>query len=272
MMRVFIRPYHAASRAVKAIKEELKIRSLKIDGTSKYSPKNGDIIINYGNSQSFNYYPATVLNTPDVVELCADKMEFYRNHRNRYIPQTLCERAGIEDVHKRVFKERVGKDDVPVIVRTLTRASQGRGTYYFDSVNNLPKNYKIDGKKIKIISEYIKKNREFRVHMFGGVVFDIVEKKKMKDWDREDVNFKIRNHKNGWVFCRNDLNEVPHAVFQACEHIFSESGLDFGALDVIYNEYHNRAYVVEINTAPGMEGQTAIKYAEKFKEFINEKA
>jgi D-alanine-D-alanine ligase-like ATP-grasp enzyme len=42
--------------------------------------------------------------------------------------------------------------------------------------------------------------------------------------------------------------------------------LDFGAVDVIWNEKQQRAYVLEVNTAPGLEGQTVDDYARGIKE------
>ena len=46
-------------------------------------------------------------------------------------------------------------------------------------------------------------------------------------------------------------------------------GLDFGAVDIIYNEKENQYYVLEVNTAPGLEGTTLIKYAERFSKLWN---
>ena len=43
-------------------------------------------------------------------------------------------------------------------------------------------------------------------------------------------------------------------------------GLDFGAVDVIYNEKYGRAYVLEVNTAPGLGEGIAIMYARVFME------
>ena len=39
-------------------------------------------------------------------------------------------------------------------------------------------------------------------------------------------------------------------------------GLDFGAVDIIYNEAEDQHYVLEVNTAPGLEGTTLQKYTE----------
>ena len=37
---------------------------------------------------------------------------------------------------------------------------------------------------------------------------------------------------------------------------------DFGAFDVIYNQKKNQAFVLECNTAPGIEGTTLDNYVE----------
>jgi glutathione synthase/RimK-type ligase-like ATP-grasp enzyme len=42
-------------------------------------------------------------------------------------------------------------------------------------------------------------------------------------------------------------------------------GLDFGGVDVIWNERRQMAYVLEVNTACGLEGQTVNDYAEAFR-------
>jgi D-alanine-D-alanine ligase-like ATP-grasp enzyme len=41
-------------------------------------------------------------------------------------------------------------------------------------------------------------------------------------------------------------------------------GLDFGAVDIIWNQTQDRCYVLEINTAPGLCNTTCQKYAEAF--------
>ena len=40
-------------------------------------------------------------------------------------------------------------------------------------------------------------------------------------------------------------------------------------MDVIYNEYRAQAFVLEVNTAPGMEGTTIDTYVENLKSYIN---
>jgi len=63
------------------------------------------------------------------------------------------------------------------------------------------------------------------------------------------------------VFCRDGIapctvrNSISIAAVDAlC--------LDFGAVDIIYNEHEDKYYVLEVNSAPGLEGTTLEKYVE----------
>jgi D-alanine-D-alanine ligase-like ATP-grasp enzyme len=44
--------------------------------------------------------------------------------------------------------------------------------------------------------------------------------------------------------------------------------LDFGAVDVIYNRAQDKAYVLEVNTAPGLEGSTLDNYVEAIQKVL----
>ena len=37
--------------------------------------------------------------------------------------------------------------------------------------------------------------------------------------------------------------------------------VDFGAVDVVWNDQYQKAYVLEVNTAPGIENSTVLDYA-----------
>jgi len=104
---------------------------------------------------------------------------------------------------------------------------------------------------------YKKKKHEYRVHVFNNEVIDVTQKKKRKGF--ENVNTKIRNHQNGWVYCREDITE-PHDLRTQAINAMRACALKFGAVDVIWNELENKCYVLEINTAPGLVGTTLDKY------------
>lgn len=111
---------------------------------------------------------------------------------------------------------------------------------------------------------YIKKQNEYRVHVAFGEVIDVQEKRKRRDLPEDfQANFQVRNHHTGWVYCREDIQLPTDAAGMAVKTC-SQLGLDFGAVDIIYNAKRNESYVLEVNTAPGLEGTTVEKYAEVF--------
>ena len=115
---------------------------------------------------------------------------------------------------------------------------------------------------------YQKKRHEYRVHVFKGKAIDVVQKKKKKG-SASPTHNKIRNVDDGWTFCHNNLeikdinrlNQIGIDAVKAC-------GLDFGAVDIIWNEKQDKYYVVEVNTAPGLETSTIQAYANAFLEDI----
>lgn len=269
--RVFVRPYNVNSKAARALADELHAKFIKIDGSSRYSGKKGDVVINFGNSNEFDFQNAIVLNHPGNVSIASDKKKLFNhscNYGYEYIfPQTIVfQRSGDK---KQYYPEHMYNYGSGYMLRTLSRASQGKGLYYVPSYKDIPDDLKMDGLKIQMISEYIKKTAEYRVHVLGGSIIDVVQKKVNTDFPKDEVNYKIRNHNNGWVFCRKDI-EVPKQVLNVSKTVLEGSGLFFGAVDVIWNEFRNAAYVLEINTAPGLEGSTIKIYAEAFKKFFEE--
>lgn len=117
---------------------------------------------------------------------------------------------------------------------------------------------------------YIKKKSEYRAHI-NKFNDDIVwqEKRLKSNYDVENPNIHtIRNHHNGWVYCRSQVNP-PQAVKDAVLSLKNNPAytLDFSAVDIIYNQQQDRAYVLEANTAPGLCGGTVVYYANLFNDW-----
>jgi glutathione synthase/RimK-type ligase-like ATP-grasp enzyme len=72
----------------------------------------------------------------------------------------------------------------------------------------------------------------------------------------------IRNAANGWVFAVNDVRftspEIEEKVRSYSVAAVKALGLDFGAVDIIVNKKGTEAYVLEVNTAPGIESPTVL--------------
>jgi D-alanine-D-alanine ligase-like ATP-grasp enzyme len=117
----------------------------------------------------------------------------------------------------------------------------------------------------------VKKKDEYRIHVLrkpGEEPEVISVQRKAKRHDAEDVDFKIRNLANGFVFVRKGVIPPQDATNQAVEAI-KATGLAFGAVDVLWNERLGQAFVLEVNTAPGLEGQTVEDYVNAFASIAN---
>jgi len=62
--------------------------------------------------------------------------------------------------------------------------------------------------------------------------------------------------------------KVQDLALQACQAL----GLNSGAVDIIWNEKENKCYVLEVNTAPGIEGTTCKKYTNEIIESLTSNA
>ena len=111
------------------------------------------------------------------------------------------------------------------------------------------------------ISEYIKKDREFRVFVAQGRAFMVFEKQPK---NKADVSWGCVEEGAlkyvGW-------SEWPLHVVENAIKAFNISNLDFGAVDVI--EKAGKAYFLEINTAPEVWPYYGELFADVFNYMLN---
>jgi D-alanine-D-alanine ligase-like ATP-grasp enzyme len=101
------------------------------------------------------------------------------------------------------------------------------------------------------------------VHVFKGKMIHKQRKARRLDVPDEEVNWKVRNHDNGFIFQIEDFDMPEDCAVQSIAAV-EALGLHFGAVDVVYNAKEQRAYVLEVNSAPGLSGTTLDKYVEAF--------
>lgn len=258
-MRKLILPYQAGSRSARALAEALQGSRIRLQG-SRYVPRRGDLLINWGNSseeftQLFNQVyrsGGTVMNTPRSVARTVDKGVFF---------EVMSENS--PDLIPRFWRNRndIPDDAFPVVCRTILRGSGGAGIHIADTRDDLV--------PARLYVEYKKKLREYRVHVGrhpGREVSIIsVQQKRRRNEEQlpENREPRIRNLENGYVFCREDVHYDDELITVATEAL-DVFRLDFGAIDVIYNQHEDRYYALEINTAPGLEGRTVEDYVTFF--------
>ena len=259
--RVIIVPYNMFSNSAKALtqalRDALNIPILKVSTAStKYQPRWTDYVINWGCSKEWPWINTTEKNGN---QRCVNKLTFFQ----------------VIDAHNQVFKDKfinlpkwttdpeivrnwINQGKL-VLMRLKLTGHSGDGIFFvdppYDTISYAP-----------LYVQYKKKKNEYRVHFFKVgqgkyEIIDITQKKMRKGF--ENVDTKIRNHKNGWVYAREDIIEPQDLRTQALNAAFA-SDLDFGAVDLIWNEHENKCYVLEVNTAPGLTGTTLSAYINAF--------
>jgi glutathione synthase/RimK-type ligase-like ATP-grasp enzyme len=268
-MRYRILPYRQGSKSAKALADKLGGKVLKLEG-SKYKYSSGDVIINWGNTTTPDHLEGQMpgshwFNFPWEIRSASNKLLFFQRMKE----------AGLSDIIPRFFtsQDEIPDDAFPIVCRTVLAGHSGDGIVIANTRSDLV--------PAPLYVQYVKKQDEYRIHVGmrgentgypysedGDVPFaDIISvqrKARRLETPDSEVNWKVRNHQNGFVYVRQNV-APPDAVLEVAKQAFVASGLDFGAIDVIWNQQQQRAYVLELNSAPGLEGSTVDDYAKFFR-------
>jgi glutathione synthase/RimK-type ligase-like ATP-grasp enzyme len=111
-----------------------------------------------------------------------------------------------------------------------------------------------------LYTQYVKKKVELRLHVVGGKVIKVAERKKRRGYEHTENQLLIRSYDNGWVHSLNDIGAYDvDAVHEMAVKAVTCLGLDFGAVDLVIERDTNLPYVLEVNTAPGLTAPTVIE-------------
>lgn len=247
MPRFRIFPYKQGSASARALAEALpRCRVLRLAG-STFRPRRDDVLINWGSSAALPTGYGRTLNSAAAIATASNKLRSFEVLRD----------AGVSIPEFWTRREDVPEGVYPLVCRTVLNGHSGRGIVMADSAEATV--------AAPLYVRYVPKQDEFRVHVVGGAVVAVQRKARRRDV--ENPNWQIRNHANGFVFAREGV-EAPAAVIEQSIMAVAALGLDFGGVDVIWNERQQRAYVLEVNTACGLEGQTVNDYAEAFTRIV----
>lgn len=248
-MAIKVYPYKAGSRSAKALAEACGGRVLRKVG-SKYRFREGDLVINWGASDC-PFKGRGVANQPNAIEPASNKLKCFQ----------LMKDAGVNIPQFWTKKDEIPDNAFPIMCRTKLQAHSGEGIVVAERREQLV--------NAPLYTQYLKKKQEYRVHALrkpGGGTSIITVQRKAKRNGVDDANFMVRNLANGFVYVVED--RPPECVKEEAFKALESTGLAFGGIDVVYNEKQNKAYVLEINTACGLEDRTAEAYAKAFKELV----
>jgi len=256
-MPLYVYSWNPASEGAKELAEALGIRRIKHE-RSTFRGSTRHTVINWGSSQlPPEVLKANVLNPETAVASSSNKLSFFRQlsetQRDILPPWTVSDKEALAWV----------AEGHVVVARTILNSSGGKGIVLMDRSN--PKGFV----RALLYTKYVKKDEEYRVHVFQGEIIGLQRKviRREKAESGDEINWKIRNLENGFIYQREGINPAPR-VREVAILAQQASGLDFGGVDVIFNRKHNRAYVLEINSAPGLQGTTVTEYAQAFRRFM----
>lgn len=234
------------SKACKSLKETLVAngqRCFRIRPNSRtYKRRPTDLIVYYGGKERVTNVRGTEVNTTRT------------NAQNKLIAFRKFAEHNVFTVEWTDDPEVAAEWKGKVICRTLLTSHSGKGIIVYEKESGEPL------PTAKLYTKYVKKTYECRIHIFKGKMIDAQIKRKVRG--NTEADNIIRNHHTGWVYCRDNFVVDPIAIETSIAAV-AALGLDFGAVDLIYNQHYNKFYVLEVNTAPGLSGTTLSNYAKE---------
>lgn len=251
-MKVYLYAYNSGSEGAKALTQALNIKRIKRE-KSKFRGGPGKVVINWGSATLPDQVAACeVLNKPQAVNNAGDKLKSFE----------LFKKAGVSIPPFFTKKEEAGgyineREGNLVVCRTKLRGHSGDGIVIAATDEEL--------RAAPLYTAYVNKKEEYRYHVFNGEVVDVQRKARKKEVPDDQVNWKVRNLDGGFIFAREGVVVSPVASEEAVKAV-AALGLDFGAVDIIWNQKEDKYYVLEVNTAPGLTGTTLEGYAKRIGE------
>lgn len=222
-------------------------RALDIPITREPPAERVDYLVRWGSTARVPYRPAVrTINTRDAILANADKFKslelmqsqgvrvptFSRNWRDCTFPM-----LGRASSH-------AGGRDVRLYMQPMDIDQYGEASYYV---------------------QYVPKVAEHRVHVCNGRVIKVVEKR--YDQGTNEYDSVVWNFGSGHRFVLTPYRPMHNAALSAVQSL----GLDFGAVDCIVGYEDGELYVLEVNTAPGIDvDATTELYANELRRMLDQ--
>lgn len=206
-------------------------------------------LIRYGNMQG-NYANDTSFNSKEFINICSDKLLFSEvmKENDIYSPQYFRREDLISDGY------------FPLIIRTSLLSTGGRGIIICRNFEEF------DTAWGGIYNDYywtpfVNMQFELRVHVLGGEIERVFKKVKEDGYEDE---FPIRNVKNGYHYSLRNQDNYPKIIdlVNKLTEIFGNNC--FYGMDVGWDHINKKYFIIELNSAPNLNENTARIYAEYF--------
>lgn len=151
-----------------------------------------------------------------------------------------------------------------MVCRTLLQGQEGHGIVIADTIDDL-----VDA---KVYVAYKEKTLEFRVNLFRGEVVNMREKR--RKIGAEQVEPRIRNVENGYVYClpREVIPlKVRVDIILRAKAASKVTDSDIVGVDIAYNAKDSSFFLLEVNSAPALEGATVTEMGEAIIDYFDRK-
>jgi hypothetical protein len=234
LARILVRPPTRPSAGAQTIRSLLSdnAKLSRLDPV----PRQYWTVINWGNPTALHSHVDSLLvyNKPHRVATAINKLAAFQAMKEG-------------EVRVPEFTTKLEAADDIWFARTSITGSAGAGIVVIRKNESIP--------QAPLYTRYVKKKEEYREHVaFGRPIFSQL-KLRQNDAEQDKDQKLIRNHGNGWVFGPRPLDSIPSDVKEQAVKAIAALGLDFGAVDIIVGKKDSLAYVLEVNTAPGIESE-----------------
>ena len=216
-------------------------------------PRQYKSVINWGNASNLSLRnpQGRVFNKPEAVANATNKLQAFDIFRASGVsaPESRTELSGDYGGSK-------------WLARTCLSSSGGEGIVVVRPDDTVP--------EARLYVRYVPKSEEYRLHVVNGRTIFAQQKRKKSNTEQTPDQKLIRNYANGWVFCPVEVSSLREEQQAEAVNAVAALGLDFGAVDCIVGRDNGKFYVLEVNTAPGLESPGLIAaYTQAFKEMID---
>lgn len=259
---IILRHKHIGEPSATKLKKFLIKKGHDVETRDSYDNTPTDILIRWGHS---GYYPMNQngleINPARSITLGVNKKKSRKLLQDRgvSIPKTcFSTRETIREIKNNNIH-------FPIIGRKRNH-TQGRNIEFIESESDLRDS------NSSYFSEYMKKEREFRVYVSGGKAIGLSEKipknRNAIAWNThrgaiiKDLNIKIVLGNGSFLDTSGLLSGCLEAI-KATKII----GQDFSGVDLIY--YKEKPYIIELNSCPALSNPHKVKiFGESFNKII----
>lgn len=246
--KLVVYPYKMSSRSARELAGALNAR--RVWPNRRYRPRASHIVLNWGNTQIPDWYQAgrRWLNHPVCVQRSVDKLTCLRILQANDVPVP-------EYTTDPYDADNWLLNGEGVVERHVLNGHSGKGIVikYEGTVDE----------RAHFYTKYVGSRREYRVHVFHDDVLLVVQKRRRNGVEQDDV---VRNWHTGWVYCAENITPLSAEAIADAVASVKALGLDFGAVDLITRRGEH--YVLEVNTATGLEGRTVSLYSDAIQAYI----